>query len=178
MRFLFLGLLLTQVFACSHLSPQNHNKQTHWELSGKIGITTPQESVAGFIRWRQNQDNFDIYVSGPLGAGNMQIQGNNQYAKLTQGGKTLSGIPATLFYEQLGWVFPIKNLPHWLQGRPAPFTQATSELNADGKLALLKQDNWTIEYLRYHPYYQLPSRIKIKQGKWKFLIVIKNWNLG
>ncbi len=177
MRFLFLSLLLTQILACSHLSPQTNHPQTRWELSGKIGITTPKESLAGFIRWQQNQDNFNIYVSGPLGLGNMHIQGNQQYATLTQGGKILSGVPSALFYEQLGWQFPIKNLPYWLQGKPAPFTQANSKLNDDGKLALLKQDNWTIEYLRYHPYYKLPSRIKIKQGKWKFLLVIKHWNI-
>ncbi len=90
MRFLFApllaSLLISQLTGCSPFN--NKPVQDSWTLSGKIGITTPKESMAGFIRWQQQQDNFDIYVSGPLGQGSTRIQGNPQQATLTQGGKT------------------------------------------------------------------------------------------
>ncbi len=179
MRFLFIPLLtslfVTQITGCSPFASKP--VQDSWTLSGKIGITTPKDSMAGFIRWQQQQDNFDIYVSGPLGQGSTRIQGNPQQATLTQGGKTSESLnPQQLVYEQLGWFFPLENLPYWLQGKQAPFSPAHTT-NKDGKLSKIQQDQWTVELLRYHSYYNLPERIKIRQGDWKFLIVVKNWSV-
>ncbi len=176
MRFLILFVLASQLLACSSLTPHSNLDQDNWTLSGKIGITTPKESVAGFIRWQQQQDNFDIYVSGPLGQGSTRIQGNPDQATLTQGGKTTAGVnPQQLIYEQLGWFFPLANLPYWLQGKQAPYSPAATT-SEDGRLSQIQQDQWTVDYLRYHGYYQLPERIKIRQGEWKFVIVVKNWS--
>ncbi len=175
MRLIFALLILAQLAACSHLTSKK--PQDNWTLSGKIGITTPDESMAGFIRWQQLQDNFDIYVTGPLGQGSTRIQGNPAKATITQGGKVAEGQnPQQLIYQQLGWVFPLENLPYWLQGKKAPFSSAKIEME-DGRLAQLNQDQWTVEYQRYHTYYNLPERIKIRQGKWKFLIIVKNWSV-
>jgi len=179
MRFLFVpllvSLLISQLTGCSPFNSKP--AQDSWTLSGKIGITTPKESMAGFIRWQQQQDNFDIYVSGPLGQGSTRIQGNPQQATLTQGGKTSESLnPQQLVYEQLGWFFPLENLPFWLQGKQAPFSPANTS-NKDGNLSEIQQDQWTVELLRYHKYYNLPERIKIRQGDWKFLIVVKNWSV-
>ncbi len=169
-------IIVSQLMACSTLSTSKPNHD-NWTLSGKIGITTPKESVAGFIRWQQQQEKFDIYVSGPLGQGSTRIQGNPDRATLTQGGKTSQSLnPQELVYEQLGWYFPLENLPFWLKGKKAPFTPAQMS-SEDGRLSKIIQDHWTVEYLRYHGYYDLPERIKIRQGEWKFLIVVKNWSL-
>ncbi len=178
MRFLILFVLASQLLACSSLTPRSNVDQDNWTLSGKIGITTPKESVAGFIRWQQQQDSFDIYVSGPLGQGSTRIQGNQDQATLTQGGKTTKGVnPQQLIYEQLGWFFPLENLPYWLQGKQAPYSPATTTTSEDGRLSQIQQDLWTVDYPRYHGYYQLPERIKIRQGEWKFVIVVKNWSM-
>jgi len=163
--------------ACSFLPTENSSTlKNNWTLSGKIGVTTPDERVAGFIRWQQQDDNFDIYVSGPLNAGSTHIQGNLKKVTLKHGGKTVSGLnPQKLIYQQLGWHFPLQNLPFWLQGKAAPYSQAktTSE---DGHLTHIQQDEWQVELRRQHRYYNVPQRIKISQGEWKFLFVAKNWS--
>ena len=164
--------------ACSILPPANTSKQikNSWTLSGKIGVTTPDESVAGFIRWQQQDDNFDIYVSGPLNAGSTHIQGNLNTITLKHGGKTISGVqPQKLIYQQLGWHFPLQNLPFWLQGKAAPYSQAQTQ-SEDGHLTHIQQDKWSVELRRQHSYYNVPQRIKISQGDWKFLFVAKNWS--
>jgi len=175
MRYFVTLLILTQMVACT-FTPTKAN-QDQWSFDGKIGITTPKDSMAGFIQWKQQQDAFDIYVTGPLGQGSTRIQGTAQQATLTQGGKVHTGVnPQEMIYQQLGWFFPLKNLPFWLKGKQAPFSSAQIELK-DGKLAKLEQDLWSVEFQRYDPYYDLPERIKIRQGKWKFLIVVKNWSM-
>jgi len=171
----FLMLCLT---ACS-ISPSKTAPDEHWDISGKIGITTPNESVAGFIEWQQKGEDFDIYVSGPLSVGSTRIQGNVASISLTHDGKTVQGInPQKLIYQELGWFFPIENLAYWLKGKVAPYSQASTQLNDNDQLSVIKQDQWQIEYLRYDDFYQLPQRIRISQGQWKFLIVIKHWNFS
>lgn len=169
-------ILCLSVIACS-LTP-TQPPQGNWAVSGKIGITTPTESVAGFIQWQQHGKDFDIYVSGPMAAGSTRIKGNIASISLTQGGKTVDGInPQQLIYDELGWFFPIENLPFWLQGQAAPYSPATTEFD-DEQLSQLQQDKWQVDFLRYNDYYQLPERIRISQGQWKFLIVIKHWEFG
>lgn len=169
---IYVGLL--NLAACSVLPEKT--AQQNWAFDGKIGITTPQERAAGFLSWQQTGDEFDIYVSGPLAQGSTRIQGNLNRITLTQGGQVLSGLePEQFIYEQLGWVFPIGNLPYWLTGKVAPHSKAISS-SKDKQLQQIKQDKWTVDFQRYHSYYNLPERIKISQGKWSFLIVVKNWH--
>ena len=150
-----------------------------WSISGKIGITTPKESVAGFISWQQTGQDFDIYVSGPLSIGNTRIQGNVASISLTQKGKTIKGLnPQQLIYDELGWFFPIENLPFWLQGKIAPYSPASKKINDAQQITQIRQNEWQVDFLRYNDYYQQPERIRFSQGGWKFLIVIKHWDLG
>ena len=164
------------ISACSVIPTKNH--QQKWDLSGKIGITTPNESLAGFIEWKQDGKDFDIYVSGPLSVGSARIEGNTSSISLTRGGKTVQGInPQELIYQELGWFFPIENLPYWLKGKVAPYSTAKTK-SENEQLSQIKQDAWQVDYLRYDKYYDLPQRIRISQGQWKFLIVIKHWNFS
>lgn len=167
--------------SCASLTPSSNNAAQNkamgnWGISGKIGITTPNESVAGFIEWQQSEDEFNVFVSGPLSVGSTRIEGNSSEISITQNGKTTSGLdPEELIYEQLGWLFPVQNLPFWIKGQAAPYSKATVKRSNSGQIKQLKQDNWQVAYPRYNAYYGQPSRIVIKQGQWKFLIVIKNW---
>lgn len=168
-------LLLT---ACSSIPQSSEEFRNNWTLSGKIGVTTPEERAAGFIRWKQQNGDFDIYVSGPLNAGSTHIQGNLETIKISQGGKTLSGVnPEQFIYKNLGWYFPIQNLPYWLQGKTAPYSPAESQQDGD-YLTQIQQDNWQVDLSRHHGYYQVPQKIKISQGDWQFLFVAKNWEFN
>lgn len=174
-RFLSL-FLISFLTACSAF--QSKPVEDKWSISGKIGVTTPKESVAGFISWEQSGKDFDIYVSGPFSVGSTRIQGNIEKISLTQQGKTVSGLnPQELIYRQLGWYFPIENLPYWLKGKAAPYSPAKTK-HDDQQLAQIQQDQWKVDYLRYNGFYDLPERIRISQGEWKFLIVVKNWSVN
>jgi outer membrane lipoprotein LolB len=182
LRFLAITCVIAAVISsCASLTSSSNNaKQTkamgNWGVSGKIGITTPNESVAGFIEWQQREDEFNVFVSGPLSVGNTRIEGNSNEISITQNGKTTSGLnPEELIYEQLGWFFPVQNLPFWIKGQAAPYSKANVKQSDSGKIKQITQDNWQVAYPRYNAYYGQPSRIVIKQGQWKFLIVIKNW---
>ena len=168
---IFCLLFLT---ACSSLMPKTDQQQ--WRIEGKIGVTTPDESLTGFLVWEQRADNYLINVSGPLGQGSTQIQGNSQQITLVQGKeKVHSTNPEQLIYKQMGWNFPINNLKYWIIGKAAPYSESTSQYD-DDRLSELLQDNWKVEYFRYDNYSGLPSRLRISQGNWKFTLIIKRWS--
>jgi outer membrane lipoprotein LolB len=179
LRYLSVVFLITiGLTGCASLtSPSNNSAPMgNWTVSGKIGVTTPNESIAGFIEWRQREHEFDVYVSGPMALGNTRIKGNPDKISITQDGKTTSGLnPQKLIYDKLGWFFPVQNLPYWLKGMAAPYSQASIKESDNGNITQLRQDNWHVTYPRYNAYYGQPSRIVVTQGQWKFLIVIKNW---
>ncbi len=170
--------LTLMLSACTSLMEIPDTDQQQWRIEGKLGITTPNESLSGFLIWEQNQDTYSIHVSGPLGQGSTQIDGNNDEITLTQGKRQLhSHDPSVLLYEQMGWRFPITNLRYWVIGEAAPLTLSERSYDEDERLEELMQDGWKIEYFRYDSYTGLPSRLRISQGDWRFLLVIKRWSV-
>jgi len=164
--------------ACSSLLKAPDTEQQKWRIEGKLGITTPEESLSGFLIWEQNQDEYNIHVSGPLGQGSTQINGDDDEVILTQGKHQIqSDDPGRLIYEQMGWHFPITNLRYWIVGEASPLSTAQSQYDGE-RLSELMQDNWKVEYFRYDSYTGLPSRLRISQGDWRFLLVIKRWSVA
>jgi Outer membrane lipoprotein involved in outer membrane biogenesis len=49
--------------------------ENQFQLQGKIGVRTPQQSGSAFFTWVQQQEEFDIELTGILGAGKTQISG-------------------------------------------------------------------------------------------------------
>ena len=178
-RPLAVGCLALLASACSTLAPAPPQTDNHqWRIEGKLGITTPDESLSGFLIWEQNQSTYSIHVSGPLGQGSTQIEGDEHQVTLTQGAHQVqSDDPNHLIYEQMGWRFPINNLKYWVVGEASPLSSAHSEFDGE-RLALLEQDGWEVAYFRYDAYTGLPSRLRISQGEWRFLLVIKRWSLA
>lgn len=179
----FICTLCIAIFlnACSNLQPVSNTDANpqRWRLEGKLGITTPKESVSGFVSWRQNADQYTINVSGPLGSGAIEIQGSPNRVTLRQGDKEISSeTPEALIYEQLGWFFPVRHLQYWVQGQASPFASVDKTEQSGKRLQHLWQDNWEVEYFRWDEYHNLPDKIRISQGDWRFMLVIKQWNQG
>lgn len=181
-RFLSLFILTALLSACGTL-PQSGNTTLdagqHWRLEGKLGITTPKESVSGFVSWKQSNQQYLINVSGPLGSGAIEIEGTPEMITLRQGNREISSeSPEALIYDQLGWFFPVRHLQYWVQGQASPYAPVDKQTSTGHRLEHLWQDNWEVEYFRWDEYHQLPSKIRISQGDWRFMLVIKQWNQG
>ena len=58
---------------------------TEWAFSGRIGVKAGDEGFNGRLRWRQSDDAFAASVSGPLGAGTVQIDGDGREITVVDG---------------------------------------------------------------------------------------------
>lgn len=194
-HFIALGLLLI-LSGCSHFSSQEQLEgsgkpsswQAHkqlitpidaWQINGKLGIRSSQDSGSAVLFWLQRQDYFDIRLSGPLGQGSTRLTGRQGAVSLEIANRGTFQAPSAeaLMQQQLGWSLPVDNLLWWVRGLPAPHSKSKAQLNSDSLLASLEQDNWHIEYLSYRTEngLQMPERIKLSGGDLKITLVIKQW---
>ena len=72
-----LALTGCQQFTKPQLDPNTIQTESdqHFSLQGKIGVRTPEQTGSAFFTWVQQQQEFDIELSGILGVGKTQITG-------------------------------------------------------------------------------------------------------
>src|SRR5690554_3950347 len=198
MRFLSLAALsmLLVLSGCSQFSAkeqltgsgqasswQAHKQQITpidaWQINGKLGIRSEQESGSAILFWLQRQDYFDISLSGPLGQGSTRLTGRQGAVSLeiANRGTFTATTAEALMQQQLGWSLPVEHLLWWVRGLPAPQIKSRVQLNDDSLLATLEQDQWLVEYLSYRNEngLQLPERIKLSGADLNITLVIKQW---
>ncbi|HIZ51360.1 MAG TPA: lipoprotein insertase outer membrane protein LolB [Candidatus Pseudomonas excrementavium] len=152
---------------------------TDWMLQGKLGVKAPQESGSGTLSWLQQQDHYDIRLSGPLGRGATRIEGNDAGVTLEIAGQPPASAESAevLLEQQIGWRLPVEHLLWWVRGLPAPDSPSRLQLNPDSQLARLAQAGWTVEYSRYQEIegLTLPQRLQLSGHNVLLTLVITRW---
>jgi len=153
--------------------------QSDWGFSGRIGVSAGEEGFNGKLRWRQRRDVFEASVSGPLGAGAVQIDGDGRRITLTErdGAVTELDDPEYDLRMRYGWTIPVQSLRFWALGIPDPASPAATEFGDDGQLTRLTQRNWTVDIRQYREGggQSMPRRITAVNADAKVRLVIDNW---
>lgn len=150
-----------------------------WQITGKLGLKTPNESGSATLQWLQRQSYFDIRLSGPLGQGASRLTGRpgETALEVANHGRFSAESPEALLEQQLGWQLPVTHLLWWVRGLPEPDSRSQLVLDADSRLARLTQEDWRVDYLDYleQDGYALPSRLKLYGPDLEITLVIKDW---
>ena len=155
---------------CQHLA-QPHKVMTslqiqdenNFNLQGKIGVRTPQQSGSAFFTWVQQQDQFDIELTGILGVGKTQIEGKPSQVTLNSAktGLITAESPEELLEKATGWQAPIMHLAYWVQAKPATQNAQISK-DEQNRLKQLVEDGWTVDF-SYNDGQVLPNKLILKQ---------------
>jgi len=147
----------------------------HWQLLGKAGIRTAQQSDSAGFSWRQNLDHYDISLFGPFNAQAARIKGDNQQVSLEADGQTWRAhSPEALLEQHLGWQLPVRDLAWWIRGLPAPGS-VFSETRKNDRLASLQQQGWKISYRRYSDDNRHPEKLILQRDNLRITLVIHEW---
>jgi outer membrane lipoprotein LolB len=150
-----------------------------FELSGRIAVRYGAEATGGQLRWRHDRDGDEMIISSPLGQGLARIQREGEAVTLTtaDGREYRADDAESLTERVLGFRVPLYGLSDWVQGRPSPRAQGTThaEHDAQGRLAVLEQAGWRIEYLAYAQSPQLPTRLRLTYPALELRLVIAEW---
>ena len=147
----------------AHVS-QQVEAENQFNLQGKIGVRTPHQSGSAFFTWVQQQQQFDIELSGILGVGKTQISGKPGQVTLNSAktGLIYAESPEELLERATGWQAPITHLIDWVQARPATI-DAQIQKDSQQRPTQFIEDGWTVD-LSYNDNAPLPNRLILKQG--------------
>ncbi|MES3677109.1 lipoprotein insertase outer membrane protein LolB [Halomonas elongata] len=149
-----------------------------WELKGKAGLRTPQDSTSANLDWLQTPYYFRILLSGPFGSGRSVLEGREGRVSLTTGeGRAEAESPQALMQQELGWSLPVSALTDWIRGLPASDRPHQVEKDELGFPAHLEQDGWEIDYRDWSRVGELwlPRRMKLTYDDLVVTLVVTRW---
>jgi outer membrane lipoprotein LolB len=174
-----LAVLLT-LGGCAALEFERAADARGFELSGRIAVRYGVEAAGGQLRWRHDRDGDEMLISSPLGQGLARIQREGEAVTLTTAdGREYRETDAERLTERvLGFRVPLTGLPDWVRGRPAAGgAEATVQhRDAQGRLVVLEQAGWRIEYLDYADEGGLPTRLRLTYPSLELRLFIAEWH--
>ena len=160
---------------------------THWQAVGKLGAKVPNDSLSATLNWQHHLKNFQIDLSGPLGAGHITIAGSPGQVTFNEGGKPpqTAKTAEELIFKNTGWRIPVTQLAYWVRGLPEPTIKITRfQTNNLGLIGELEQMGWKVSYAEYAntqnakgELIPMPSRIIAEFNEIRLTVVIREWKL-
>jgi len=159
-----------------------------WHMKGRMVVVNGAELWAMSVDWQQKGDEYIIYLSGPFGAGKVQLAGSRNGVLLKDSDDQLfyAATPEELLLEHTGVAMPLSYLRFWMLGLPQPSTSQNenhAKLDQQGRLESLNREQWDIVFKRYikiNAYVgkpvDLPDKIFISKGEdIKVRVVVGEW---
>lgn len=153
-----------------------------FRLEGRVSVKAGEESFSGGLAWRRAKDGEELLLNTPLGQGVAELRGDAAGMTLTDAkGKQYRAPDAdALVREALGLELPLKGLAWWVVGHPRPGAAYRAEADAAGRLGVLEQDDWHIEFSRYADQGKalLPGKLVARRGEQlEVRLVVDAWEL-
>ncbi|SEG75992.1 lipoprotein insertase outer membrane protein LolB [Marinobacterium lutimaris] len=148
-----------------------------WQFSGKAGIRQGNSADSANIDWHQQDQAYEVRLSGPLGQGGAVISGDSNSVEMQVSGEseTYRGrTPEEVMYQALGWYLPVSQARYWVQGLPDPAYPSTPLSDASG----FEQLGWRVEIQRLtevNPDLILPGRLEFTYQDLRLRLVIRDW---
>ncbi len=152
-----------------------------WQINGRTVIRQGNEAWNAGLNWQQNNDHFQIKLSGPFAQGGVILDGDSNRVVLTMddGSQIAAQTPEALLLEALKVHMPVSALRDWVRGLPYA-AESVDEVRYDdqGRISYLKQDGWEIEYLRYVPFkgYSMPAKVFINHPELSVRVIVNDWD--
>jgi len=150
-----------------------------WEFKGRIGVSAAGEGFNGKLRYSQNDDDFRATVSGPLGFGTIQIEGDGSQVTVIDkdGEEWMLPDPEVDLQIMYGWTIPVASMRYWALGIPDPTELAFTDFDEQGLLTSLEQGNWHIQIAQYREGggQMMPRWLTAVSGDNKVRLLIDNW---
>ncbi len=135
------------------------------------------------MTWRHAASQQELLLSTPLGQGVAELRGDDQGVELrdSEGHLRRAADAEALVRQALGLTLPLKGLAWWVVGNPRPGVPYQAEPDAEGRLAILKQDGWRIEFSRYAQTagHFLPGKLVARRAdNLEIRLVVDKWELS
>jgi outer membrane lipoprotein LolB len=153
-----------------------------FRLEGRVSVKAGEESFSGGLAWRRDAGNEELLLRTPLGQGVAELRGDAAGMVLTDAKGLVHRAPDAdaLVRQALGLELPLSGLAWWVVGLPRPGAPYRAEPDEAGRLAVLEQDDWHIDFSRYAPQGKamLPGKLVARRGEdLEVRLVVDGWEL-
>ena len=153
-----------------------------WSMFGRLAMRSDTESFTAHIQWRQTGDAYRVRLSGPFGAGTLQIEGDAQGVVLRTNDDQsyVSSTPEELLYQHTGWWLPLSGLRYWVLGRTEPERLAEMvTIDEQGLVQGFQQDGWDVRYLDYRSVdeFHMPRKASLQSERVRASLLVTRWQL-
>jgi len=139
-----------------------------WDLRGRLAVRTDSRGGQAALSWQRTSDHQSIRLNGPFGSGAVRVTQGPGGARLEDAENRVyeASTAEQLVTLYTGWQLPLANLDWWLRGLPVPDRPGTRELDDAGRLRILRQQGWTVEYESYMRIedLDLPNRLTLTRA--------------
>jgi outer membrane lipoprotein LolB len=167
--------VLLLVAACAQAPLKPPAGPVDFDLGGRIAARYGAEAFTGNLNWRHAATGDDLIISTPFGQGVARIVREGDAVQLTTSDNKSYRAPdaESLTERTLGFRLPLEGLADWVQGRPSPDTPAKVQKGADGRVSLIEQRGWKIEYQEYDG--ERPYRMRLTYPDVELRLAIAQW---
>jgi outer membrane lipoprotein LolB len=147
-------------------------------FNGRVAIKHDGENSSANLRWVHSVNEDEILLFAPLGQTVARIHRDAQGVSLEESGKQYFAQDAeALTRKVLGWELPLSGLQYWVVALPANGGAADIQRDANGQIAVLRQDGWKIDYSRYASPDKdgLPLRLVLQREQLEIKLLIDEW---
>jgi outer membrane lipoprotein LolB len=153
-----------------------------WQFRGRVSLVRGEQGWHASLDWRETGGRYRLRLSGPLGQGALQVDGNGASVQLqTADGREYRAPDADTLVEQAtGWQLPVAGIRYWVRGIPAPGVEARITTDQQGRLQHLQQSGWDIRYERYEEVdgRDWPTRLRLNTADIAIRMVVDQWTLS
>jgi len=150
-------------------------------LNGRVAVAVGNQGFNAGLRWTQSAAVTQLVLTGPLGAGGVEVTANgDDLSVVTANGKRLGNAAArTQLEDKLGFEPPLASLRYWVLGVPDPAAPAAVQLDSQQRVTQLTQDGWQIDYTAYMPVGAewLPRLLTLRRQDVRVRMVVDGWQL-
>lgn len=150
-------------------------------LNGRVAVAVGNQGFDAGIRWAQSGAMTRLTLTGPLGAGGVEVTAKGgDLSVITSRGKRMGNAAARAELEdKLGFEPPLTSIRYWVLGVPDPGTPASERLDSQQRLTELTQDGWQVEYTSYMPVGAewLPRLLTLRRAGVRVRMIVEAWQL-
>lgn len=150
-------------------------------FNGRVAVAVGKQGFNAGLRWTQADALTHLALTGPLGAGGVQVTADGtMLSVVTSNGKRLGDTEARAqLADKLGFEPPLASLRYWVLGVPDPAAPASVQLDSEQRLTGLMQDGWRVDYGAYMPVGAewLPRLMTLQREGVRVRMVVDGWQL-
>ena len=146
---------------------------------GRMSARHGNDAVAVHFEWTHRPPRDDLAVTTPLGQRVAELSGDASVPRVEvrKADGTTAEAPdwTTLTERTLGFPLPLLGLAAWVRAEPRAGTPFTTETDAQGRVALLRQDGWEVVYDYADGAARMPQRLRVSYPEFEIRVVIDRW---